>query len=131
MATILLVEDEDSLRRLVERSLTHAGHRVLVAPDASTARELADAEGAAIDLLLVDVVLPDESGPKLAHGLARALAGLRVLYMSGYGPENLPDVAPQEGSLAAPTLLRKPFTPATLERRVREILEGMSEQSGT
>ena len=119
--TILLVEDEDSLRAIAREVLVESGYVVLEA--ASGADALAAAEGCAdpIHLLLTDVVMPGMNGRALAEALLAARPRMRVLYMSGYTD----DVIAHRGALEPGTLLLpKPFTASTLLRRVREALAG-------
>jgi len=117
---ILVVEDQESLLRLVRLTLERLGYEVLTASDAPEAERVAD-DGAAIDLLLTDVVLPGAGGPALAARLAERQPRLRVLFVSGYpsgggpGQEMTEEIAP---------LLPKPFTAAELAAAVRAALEG-------
>jgi PAS domain S-box-containing protein len=119
--TILLVEDAGPVRTLARRSLEGYGYTVLEAPDGRRALELAERYGAAIDLLVTDVVMPGLSGRELAERLARTRPDLRVLYTSGYTD----DAMVRQGVLTAGVaFLQKPFVPETLARKVREVLDG-------
>ena len=120
--TVLLVEDEDVVRRLVSAMLTEAGYRVLEAQDASNAIVVADSADE-IDILLTDVVMPGLSGPDLASLLLDLRPSLRVLFMSGYTAEMIS----RNGELDEGTsFLQKPFTRAelvaALERLARDRL---------
>ena len=118
--TVLLVEDDASLRQLTARVLREAGYTVL-APHTPTEAVLTGThhEGK-VDLLLTDVVMPQMTGRTVAELLAQARPGLKVLYMSGYTDD---DVV-RRGVLATDTeFLQKPFTPAELLQQVREVLD--------
>jgi CheY-like chemotaxis protein len=109
------------VRTLARRSLEEYGYTVLEAPDGRRALELAERYGAAIDLLVTDVVMPGLSGRELAERLARTRPELRVLYTSGYTD----DAMVRQGVLrAGVAFLQKPFVPETLARKVREVLDG-------
>ncbi len=116
--TILLVEDEDSVRQLVRETLDARGYRVLEAPNGQAALALAAAHAEPIDLVITDVVMPGLSGPELVQQLAAERPDLKVLYLSGYAQEafSIPRDAAQK------TFLQKPFTLQSLSRKVREIL---------
>jgi signal transduction histidine kinase/CheY-like chemotaxis protein len=122
--TVLLVEDEQALRNVVEVLLAEVGYRVVVA---STPAEALDviASGAPIDLLLTDVVMPGMSGPKLAGEIARSRPEILVLYMSGYVGNALSEHGLDE---RAP-LLHKPFTPERLLQMVRDTLDAHPRRS--
>jgi PAS domain S-box-containing protein len=118
--TILLVEDEAEVRRLVERLLRMHGYAVLAA--ASPAEAIASAKGAGrIDLLVTDVIMPGMNGREMARLLAAERPRMRVLYMSGYT-----DAAIAQQGILPPgqAFLSKPFTPDLLARKVREVLDG-------
>ncbi|HET7928179.1 MAG TPA: ATP-binding protein, partial [Actinomycetota bacterium] len=118
--TVLVVEDEDAVRRLSERILRMAGYRVLTAANAGEALLLVEKHGSRIDLLLTDVVMPQLSGRELAQRLAQARPDMRVLYMSGYTDGAIV----HQGVLdAAVRLISKPFNAADLTRSVREVLD--------
>jgi DNA-binding NtrC family response regulator len=112
--TILLVEDEDALRVVTERILTHAGYSVLGAATGHDALTLAAAQPGQIDLLLTDIRMPGMSGEQLAMALNALRPGLRVLYMSGFAVTmTAPATQVERGDL-----LEKPFTAAALLERV-------------
>ncbi len=118
--TVLLVEDQELVRRFVAASLKHHGYRVLEASRDDEARELLQAHGRAIDLLLTDVVMPGLSGPKLAEEFQGIRPGLKVLFMSGYADQTLASYL--EGTPGA-AYLAKPFGTAALALKVREVID--------
>jgi two-component system cell cycle sensor histidine kinase/response regulator CckA len=118
--TILVVEDETSLRELARELLETNGYQVIEAERAEKAIQLVESSQTPIDLLLTDVVMPGMGGKQLATRLRELRPDLLVLYMSGYTD----DVINNRGVLPDNTLfLHKPFTRATLLRRVREALD--------
>ena len=126
--TILLVEDEREVRDLVRDVLTHLGYEVLVAIDGTAALDLARRHASAISLLLTDIVMPHMSGPDLYRRLAMLLPGVSVLYMSGYTGD---EVLARGVSRETAAFLQKPFTPATLARTVRDVLDAAGETRRT
>ena len=119
--TLLLVEDDDAVRRLAQRILVTAGYRVLSAASGEEALALAEQHGADIDLLVTDVVMPGMSGRELSQRLGPTLPRLRVLFMSGYTDNAIV----HHGVLDPGThFCTKPFTAAGLARKVREVLDG-------
>ena len=119
--TLLVVEDEASVRRAVARLLERLGYRVLQAEDGRAALEVARAHEEPIDLLLTDVIMPNMNGRQLAEALKRVRPGLNVLYMSGY-PGDV--IAPQGMLPTDVDFIAKPYEPARLARRIRDILDG-------
>jgi two-component system cell cycle sensor histidine kinase/response regulator CckA len=118
--TILLVEDDPSLRVLAERLLTGFGYTVLVASGGQGALTLVREYERKIHLLATDVVMPEMSGAALAERLELETPGIKVLFMSGYTD----DVVVQQGVLdRRAAFLQKPFTPDQLARKVREVLD--------
>ena len=118
--TILLVEDEPSVRELAQKVLARQGYRVLTAPTADESVQLAEDYVGTIDLIVTDVVMPRMGGKQLAERISRTRSGIKVLFISGY-TEN---AIVHQGVLEADTqFLSKPFTPAGLARKVREVLE--------
>jgi PAS domain S-box-containing protein len=120
--TVLVVEDDEQLRRLTHRALAGQGYTVLEADRGNTAVDVARRHKGQIDLLLTDVVMPDTNGRKLAEAIRAARPGLRVLYMSGY-----PDGAIASHGMLEPgvSYLAKPFTTEAVVRKVREVLEAL------
>ncbi|HEX3646500.1 MAG TPA: PAS domain S-box protein [Vicinamibacterales bacterium] len=117
--TLLVVEDEPSVRNLVASALRHDGYRLLIASSAEEALAAADAHQGPIDLLLTDAMMPGKSGFELANLMASRRPGIPVIVMSGYTEETL-DVAGLKNPIV---LLQKPFTPRELRRRIREVLD--------
>jgi PAS domain S-box-containing protein len=118
---VLLVEDERAVREVVERALRELGYRVTSASDgASALRAVASWQGAPLDLLITDVVMPDASGGEVAARVRAAFADARVLYMSGYSDSF--DAAGL-GSQPGCTFLAKPFTPGELATAIRKLLD--------
>src|SRR5207253_2962976 len=118
--TILLVEDEDSVRGLTSRVLQSYGYKVLEAADGAEALRLAQDNRQSIHLLLSDVVMPELSGLELAHRLTRHRPRMRVLFMSGYTDDALDRCGVLHPNAA---FLPKPFTAETLAHKVRETLD--------
>jgi two-component system cell cycle sensor histidine kinase/response regulator CckA len=118
--TILVVEDDASLRRVVRAILEQAGYAVLDAGSGQDALALAGRHQGTVDLLLTDVVLPVFSGPELARRLRTSRKNLRVLFMSGYPDERLSD---HEYGEFPTEPLGKPFTAEALTERVRSLLD--------
>ncbi|HWQ34158.1 MAG TPA: PAS domain S-box protein [Blastocatellia bacterium] len=118
--TILLVEDEEMVRRLVSQSLRLVGYHVLEAGSGPQALELCRQYNGPLHLLLTDVVMPQMSGRELAEELKRSHQQLKLLFMSGYTEDR---IVTHGLSVSPLSLLQKPFTPETLARRVREVLD--------
>ena len=118
--TVLLVEDEDAVRRLIQRVLESAGYRVLEAESPAEALRLCQRHPEPIDLMLTDVVMPLMSGRELASHTAALRPEMRVLYVSGYMEEVIAHHGVLEPEIA---FLGKPFAPEELTRKVREVLD--------
>ncbi len=118
--SVLLVEDDAAVRDLVARTLRGLGYTVLVATRAEEALPWLTGRERPVQLLLTDAMLPGINGKELADKATALLPGLPVLFMSGYATPMLA----QNGVLTPGVeLLAKPFTPAALARRVRELLD--------
>ena len=124
--TILVVEDEESVRVLVTDVLTRAGYTVLASADVAGGLDWSHRFAGPIHLLLTDVVMPGQSGRELATQLVAARPGIKVLYMSGYTEHAIAHHGIIESE--AP-LIDKPFTPDDLRQRVRELLDQGSARS--
>ncbi len=121
---VMVVEDEEGVRQLVCRTLARAGYQVLEARDGDEALALAGRFPDPIDLLLSDMIMPGLNGRQVAAKITAVRAGTRVLFMSGHtdgvlGRNGLADPD-------TPSVVRKPFTPAELLRRVEDALTGVA-----
>ena len=117
--TVLLVEDQMALRRVIREVLEEYGYTVIEAGDVATAVRAAATHIGAIHLLLTDVLLPNGSGPELAERMLALRPETRVLFMSGYADDAL--LARVSGTTAA--FLAKPFAPDALATSVRAVLD--------
>ena len=118
--TVLVVEDAASVRMVTRQVLERYGYAVMEAPNGETALGLAAKHHGPIHLLLTDVVMPGLSGRQLAEQLAQLRPDVKVLYASGYADNAIVHHGILESGIA---YLQKPYTPETLGRRVREVLD--------
>jgi two-component system cell cycle sensor histidine kinase/response regulator CckA len=117
--TILVIEDDETVRNFVREALHFYGYRTLLAPDPMSALRIARESPESIAVALTDIVLPDMSGMHVAQQLVELRPGLRVVYMSGY-------IDARGGHVALPAeahFLRKPFQPEDLARMLRSVLD--------
>src|SRR5262249_25787182 len=117
--TVVLAEDEEAVRSLVAQVLADSGYHVLAAANAREALDICR-RLSSVDLLLTDVVMPEVNGRELARQVTQLHPNTKVLFMSGYADRVIDD--PRPGM--APSFLEKPFHPAVLVERVREMLGG-------
>jgi len=112
--TILLVEDEDPVRRVVETMLKRHGYQVLASATPQDALAAAEQHRDAIHLLITDIMLPGMSGRKMAECLLARRPNMKVLYVSGFGDSKAPSDA---------QFLQKPFSSEELAAKIREALQ--------
>jgi two-component system cell cycle sensor histidine kinase/response regulator CckA len=117
--TILIVEDEEAVRELIQTVLTEKGYDVIPSRDPQHAEQIAERFAGEIHLLLTDMVMPGTSGRELAERISAKRRGIRVLFMSGYTDNVITSGGMLEEGLA---FLQKPFSPAALVQKVREVL---------
>ena len=118
--TVLVVEDEESIRKVATRCLEVKGYKVLSAPAGDDALQIAAQHSGTIHLLLTDAVMPRMSGRALAQELVKMRPTVKVLYMSGYAD----NVFVHNGTIDEGThFIGKPFTPTELTSKVREVLD--------
>jgi len=118
--TILLVEDDAGVRSLAMFTLRHCGYDVLEAVDGADALDVLNSRDGDVDLLLTDVVMPGISGRKVAEAAKASYPAIKVLYMSGYTDDSVVRHGVLQAEIA---FLQKPFTPGSLVRKVREVLD--------
>ncbi|HEX4960114.1 MAG TPA: ATP-binding protein [Thermoanaerobaculia bacterium] len=116
--TILLVEDEDEVRTVLNQILVSKGYRVLQASSGEEALILSRLHRGAVHLLLTDVTMPEMKGPELAQRLRGERPQTRIVFMSGYTDEKLSDGGPD-----SPICLQKPFSPQVLGETLRAVLD--------
>ncbi len=117
--TILLVDDEEGVRKLVSAVLASNGYDVIEASNGAAALAAYEKNGHKVDLVLTDVVMPQMTGFELGRQLVERAPSLKILYMSGYR-DNSPGT---NGGEVPKAFLHKPFTPDTLLAKVREVLD--------
>jgi two-component system, cell cycle sensor histidine kinase and response regulator CckA len=124
-ATLLVVDDEEIVRRLAARMLATMGYRVLEAGSGQEAVRLLRRGAHRIDGVLTDVAMPGIGGRELGETVARCWPQIRVLYMSGFAAKRMVN----EGALdPSVPFIQKPFTSEQLGRKVREIMAPPPEQ---
>ena len=116
--TVLLAEDEDSIRKVAIRVLEKAGYRVLAARNGEEAATIAETYEGHIHLLVSDMMMPVMDGRRLAERLRALRPDTRILLLSGYT-----DATDQRGAFTDAEFLQKPFSTETLARKVRELLD--------
>ena len=120
--TVLLVEDDPSVCELVRAVLTSHGYTVLSARRPQEAKMLCDTHAGRIALLLSDVIMPEMNGGELSRRLTQSNPQMKVLFMSGYIDDALIRKGIKEKDVA---FLQKPFSPLSLAKKVREVLDGL------
>jgi two-component system cell cycle sensor histidine kinase/response regulator CckA len=116
---VVLVEDEELIRRLLERVLENAEYEVLVAANGATALRLMERRAGELTLLLTDLVMPGMNGLELARAARELQPDLPVLCMSGYSEETLRDRGGDDDEVA---FIEKPFAPGELTDRIAGLL---------
>ena len=121
-ATILLVEDEERVREVIELTLSLSGYKVLSTESAIKALEIIESYDDTIDLMVTDFAMPHMNGADLAAKLKRVRPHARVLYVSGFQKQEV-QAFHERNSRTALEFLQKPFMPEELEMKVQNILD--------
>ncbi len=121
-ATVLVVEDNDQVRRFVEQGLGSLGYRVLTANGGAAGLRLCEGEPGAIDLILSDVVMPETSGPKFIAKALKLRPAAVAIYMSAYTKDEILEFRRNNTEVNIP-LIEKPFELAALSRLIRKQLD--------
>jgi signal transduction histidine kinase/CheY-like chemotaxis protein/tetratricopeptide (TPR) repeat protein len=114
---ILIVDDDPFVRRMIRRTLERGGHHVFTAEGATEALELVQQQGSQIGVIILDVLMPVMTGPELGRRLVALHVAAKLLFISGFAPENLPPDAD-----CAAEFLQKPFSSTDLLQRVQRLL---------
>jgi PAS domain S-box-containing protein len=123
--TILIVEDEEAIRRLVRTAMEGIGYRVLIAADGLEALKIVSSHEGPVDLLITDLIMPGMNGAELARRVREHLPGIHTLFISGYSED-----ARRFGEIDERCFLQKPFAPQVLAQRVREMLDRPGQRAG-
>lgn len=121
-ATILLVEDEERVREVIELTLSLSGYHVLSTESSLEASRIIESQSARIDLLVTDFALPFMNGGDLAARFRRARPDAKVLFVSGFPKHDVLELEGR-GARANTDFLQKPFTPEALEEKIQKLLE--------
>jgi two-component system cell cycle sensor histidine kinase/response regulator CckA len=125
--TVLIVEDDSALRTVACRALQQCGYEVIVASDGAEALEQCSRHEGGLELVVTDMVMPEMSGVELAESIALRYPEIKVLLMSGYTRD---ETARRGIASERYAFLEKPFTPAKLAAKVRELLDGGRSRTG-
>ena len=117
--TILVVDDDDLVRRSIAKILERNGYRVVAASGSLEALDVARQQGARIGLVILDVLMPGVTGPELGRRLYDLNLSAKLLFVSGFSPESIPL---EEAQVASEMLLQKPFSQTALLERVRQLM---------
>jgi CheY-like chemotaxis protein len=117
--TILVVEDAESIRRMVCAMLSQLGYHCLEACDGTEALDVLESAGGSVNLVLTDMIMPNMTGAELAQEIARLRPAIRIMFMSGYTDDPLVRTLERTPAI----FLAKPFTAAVLLEKVREALD--------
>lgn len=120
METILLVDDETNVRRLVRKILESSGYTILEASRGTEALQICQKYEGPVHLLVTDVIMPGINGQSLTEQVTALRPHARVLYMSGCTDSTLLTLSERKTEIA---FIQKPFTPDALTRKVREVLD--------
>ncbi len=120
--TILIAEDEDSVRRFCNNVLTDLGYNVIQAKDGTEALQISQQKSKSIDLLVTDIMMPGLNGKELADRLWKENGDLKVIFISGYTNNVIVNRGIIDPGI---TFIQKPFSAKTLSIRVREVLDGI------
>jgi signal transduction histidine kinase/ActR/RegA family two-component response regulator len=124
--TILLAEDQDTVASVIVTTLQLCGYKILVTKNGIDAMTIAESHDGTIDLLISDIVMPAISGHELAERFRHARPDAKILFVSGYAEQG---VSGQTLTSSQAAFLAKPFTPDALARRVREVLDGVLQET--
>ena len=121
--TILIVEDEEIVRNVAVRIVKGLGYKVLLAKNGEEAMEIFNPKKNSVDLVMMDVVMPKESGPEIYKRMNSINPKLPVLFVTGYDAKSKVSKLTQDFNQASIALLQKPYSKEILGRKIRELLD--------
>jgi two-component system cell cycle sensor histidine kinase/response regulator CckA len=119
--TLLVVEDDDSVREFTVRMLNILGYSVLSAPDGHKALELFKSQASQIDMVITDMVMPNMTGKQFVEAIRQLDKNMKIMFVSGYGAEDALDGMTLDPSVA---FFQKPYTRDQFSKKIREVLDG-------
>jgi two-component system, cell cycle sensor histidine kinase and response regulator CckA len=120
-ATLLVVEDDDSVREFTVRLLKTLGYSVLSAPDGQKALELFKSQGAQIHMVITDMIMPNMTGQQFVEAVRQIDRNMKIMFVSGYSPD---DTADGMGIGTTVAFFQKPYTRDQLAMKIRDVLDG-------
>ena len=119
--TLLVVEDDDSVREFTVRTLKTFGYNVLSASDGREALELFKSQASQINMVITDMIMPNMTGKQFVEAVRQFDKDMKILFVSGYSPDDTADGMTLGRSVA---FLEKPYTRDQLSKKIREVLDG-------
>jgi DNA-binding NtrC family response regulator len=119
--TLLVVEDDDSVREFTVRTLKTFGYNVLSAPDGQAAIELFKSQMSRINMVITDMFMPNMTGKQFVEAVRQFDKDMKILFVSGYSPDDTADGMPPGRSVA---FLEKPYARDQLSKKIRDVLDG-------
>jgi CheY-like chemotaxis protein len=119
--TLLVVEDDDSVRTFTVRMLTTLGYNVLSAADGQKGLDLFKSQPSQINMIITDMLMPNMTGRQFVEAVRQINKDMKIMFVSGYSPDDTEDGAVLSQSVA---FFQKPYTRDQLSRKIRDVLDG-------
>ena len=119
--TLLVVEDDDSVREFTKRMLKTLGYNVLIASDGQKGLELFKSHASQIDMIITDMIMPNMTGKQFVEAVRQIDKDIKIMFVSGYSPDDTTDGTALGQSVA---FFQKPYTRDQLAKKIRDVLDG-------
>ena len=119
--TLLVVEDDDSVRTFTVRMLTTLGYNVLSAVDGQKGLELFKSEASRINMVITDMIMPNMTGKQFVEAVRQINKDIKIMFVSGYSPDDTEDGMSLDRNVA---FFQKPYTRDQLSKKIRDVLDG-------
>ena len=119
--TLLVVEDDDSVREFTMRLLRSLGYKVLSAPDGQKGLELFKSQASQINMIITDMIMPNMTGRQFVEAVRQIDGNMKIMFVSGYSPDDTTDGMAIGDSVA---FFQKPYTRDELSKKIRDVLDG-------